>query len=244
MVRDLTMILHKKDWEALASTDPLWAICSDDSKRGGRWDLAEFFETGCHETQTVMTRAAKLGLPKRHDSCLDFGCGVGRITRAFASYFGESIGIDLSANMIQRAKTLTPQCTFEEAADFAFPESRFDLIYCSLVLQHQPSAKLALDYVGKFLKMLAPGGLIVFQMPSYIPFKHRLQPRRRLYRALRLAGIGSARLLSLGINPIRMIAITERTMIKYIEQRGAQVLAIHPCQTASGVTGNYYYVSR
>ena len=36
----------RKNWEVFAETDPLWAIMSDPRKRNGRWELAEFFQTG------------------------------------------------------------------------------------------------------------------------------------------------------------------------------------------------------
>jgi 2-polyprenyl-3-methyl-5-hydroxy-6-metoxy-1,4-benzoquinol methylase len=36
---------------------------------------------------------------------LDFGCGVGRVTRALAGIFGEVHGVDISGEMVKLAKT-------------------------------------------------------------------------------------------------------------------------------------------
>ncbi len=36
---------YKNDWESLAEHDALWAILTDESKVGGKWDLVEFMAT-------------------------------------------------------------------------------------------------------------------------------------------------------------------------------------------------------
>lgn len=233
---------HKQDWENLAATDPLWAICSDPDKRQGRWDLDEFMSTGTAEAALVMERARSLGLPQRREFCLDFGCGVGRVTRALSLHFKNSVGVDISEMMTEKAAKLSPQCTFYDLATFDFPESRFDLIYCNIVLQHQPSKAMALDYVGKFFKMVAPGGLIVFQLPTHIPLKNRLQPRRRLYHLLRSIGVPYRHLMSVGLQPISMLAIPEQNVRDFIERR-ARLLGVFACRTVNGITANEYYCS-
>lgn len=43
MVDESTMSSQHKVWEDWAQADPLWAILSDPSRKGGRWDLEEFF---------------------------------------------------------------------------------------------------------------------------------------------------------------------------------------------------------
>jgi SAM-dependent methyltransferase len=58
-----------------------------------------------------------------------------------------------------------------------FPDGCFDLIYSSLVLQHM-RPEYSLNYIKEFLRVLAPAGLMVFQIPS------RIIPERELpYRA-------------------------------------------------------------
>lgn len=235
---------HKEDWENLATTDPLWAIASDPSKKGGRWDLDEFLQTGIEEAARVMDRAAGLGLPLRRESCLDFGCGVGRVIRALSSYFKHSVGVDISEKMLEMARRINPDCTFFNLADFAFPESQFDLVYSNIVLQHQPSRAIALHYIKQFVKMLAPGGLAIFQLPTHIPLKNRIQPRRRLYGFLRATGVSPETLLSYGLNPIRMLAIPESRVVRFIEQQDAKILAIFPCPDFHGIAANDYYVRR
>ena len=46
---------------------------------------------------------------------MDFGCGVGRLTRELSGRFERYVGVDISAGMIERAEQLNaevPNCTF------------------------------------------------------------------------------------------------------------------------------------
>src|SRR5574337_1244819 len=108
----------KKDWETLAKEDPLWAILGADDKKYNSWKLNEFFKTGQEEINLVIKylKEKKL-LPKAKKSSLDFGCGVGRLTRALSKYFDESYGVDISPTMIKSAKDLNKEfknCKFLE----------------------------------------------------------------------------------------------------------------------------------
>jgi ubiquinone/menaquinone biosynthesis C-methylase UbiE len=69
--------------------------------------------------------STKLGHPMQRESALDFGCGVGRLTRALSRYFNQSYGIDISASMIKKAQELNqsyPNCQFifNDKADLRF----------------------------------------------------------------------------------------------------------------------------
>ncbi len=185
----------RQAWEDLGEIDPLWAILSAPGHKFGRWDLAEFFETGESEIDSLMARAARLGHPRQQETALDFDCGVGRLTRALAGRFGRCVGVDISATMIARARELNaqhPGCEFlVNAVDDlrVFPGASFDLIYTKLVLMHLPRRPMIEAYVAEFIRTLRAGGLLVFQLPDRISPLYRLDPRRRLYSWLRALGI-------------------------------------------------------
>src|SRR5690349_3334689 len=158
--------LHARDWEEMAALDPLWAIISEPGKRFGKWELEEFLRTGREEIAVLMQTAAGSGLPKNHRRAIDFGCGVGRLTRALREYFPECYGIDVSEGMLQRARQIAPDCAFRQDNGLrSFPAEFADFIYSSLVLQHQPDKKRVIAIIRDMLRVLAPGGLLVFQMP-------------------------------------------------------------------------------
>jgi len=158
-------------WEDWARADPLWAILSYPSKTERRWDSEEFFLTGKAEIQEVMDDLARRSIAVRRGRALDFGCGVGRLTQALAEFFERCDGVDISPTMVDRAREYNrfpERCTFHVngAPDLQiFPSGSFDFIYSNIVLQHiEP--ELSERYVREFVRILANGGLAMFQVPS------------------------------------------------------------------------------
>jgi 2-polyprenyl-3-methyl-5-hydroxy-6-metoxy-1,4-benzoquinol methylase len=93
-------------FEDLGQRDPLWAVLTATGKAGGRWDEAEFFQTGQVTIRALLNRLASLGLAPPRGRALDFGCGVGRLTQALAEYGREIVGLDIAASMVERARAL------------------------------------------------------------------------------------------------------------------------------------------
>src|SRR5437588_1213691 len=220
--------LHMRDWEEMANVDPLWAILSDPEKRFKHWDLDDFLRTGETEIANLMESAKQAGLPRPHRHAVDFGCGVGRLTRALRNYFPECHGVDISASMLDMARELAPECTFRQAGDLkSFADGCADLIYSSMVLQHQPDRKHALDLIADMIRVLAPGGLLVFQMPLYLPWRNRLQLRRRAYRLLRALGLGHTFTYErLKLNPIRMLSLSQGEVESIVGAANGSVLRV------------------
>jgi SAM-dependent methyltransferase len=171
-----------RDWARLGDQDPLWAVCVDPAKRGGRWDLEDFLATGRAEVADAMARLAQLGVCVNRRDALDFGCGVGRLTSALAGYFGSVTGVDVASSMIDHARRLhsaNTRCTFvlNNQQDLRrFADDSFDLVYSSLVLQHMPPA-MASAYLGEFVRVARPDGAIVLLVPE----AHRRTPRGLVY---------------------------------------------------------------
>ena len=227
-----------RDWDDLALVDPFWAVLAADDKRGGGWEPTEFFATGEADIEELLATAAQLGRPTRHERALDFGCGVGRLTRALARRFDEAVGIDVSERMLEHARRLnadTPNVTF--ASSDEPPPEPFDLVVANLVLQHLPSKALARVYIGRLIKATRPDGLLVFQLPTKLPLARRLQPRRRLYKPLRTR-VGAERLHAAGLHPVRLLALPEADVRATVDVAGATVAHTEDAAAA----GLRYYV--
>ena len=158
-------------WDQHAAVDPLWTVLSFPDKRG-KWNLQEFMKTGEREIALLFHRFNELQLtvPSRH--ALDFGCGVGRLTQALARRVDRVVGADISAVMIRHARALNRYsdradylCTGERGLD-TLPSGSFDCIYSNIVLQHV-EPQLSRGYLDEFFRLLRPGGLLVFQLPSH-----------------------------------------------------------------------------
>ncbi len=222
---------YQQDWNELGKLDPLWAVLSDPERQFGRWDRSEFFRTGEQLVETVVRTAARFGLPRAYGRALDFGCGVGRLTRALASHFGTCCGVDISDQMIREARRLNaavPNCFFMVNSDpdlRIFSSEHFDCVLSVLVLQHLPRRAWIRSAICEFVRVLKRGGLLAFQLPSFIPWRNRLQPRRRAYQLLRTIGAGHAFLYrSLGLNPIRMNYIRREDVVALVSRAGGRMV--------------------
>jgi SAM-dependent methyltransferase len=242
---------QQRDWDDLGALDPLWAVLSAPHGKHGRWDEAEFFHTGQLVVDEVMAAATRLGYPVERARALDFGCGVGRLTRALSRYFQHCTGVDIAPAMIEMAQTLNRDyatCEFQvnPHPDLRlFASASFDLICTFRVLQHLPDAQAIKVVLADFLRTLRPGGLLVFQLLSHIPPRHRLQLRRRLYAALRTVGV-PARVLyeRLGLSPIRMSYIPEAAVLAFLQTQGARVLEVQHDQPSNpAISSRVYYVT-
>jgi cyclopropane fatty-acyl-phospholipid synthase-like methyltransferase len=128
----------------------------DDWARSGRAE-------GMEREHTPAARRAfdRLQLPP-DGSYLDIGCGNGYTVRwaAAAAPRGQAVGLDLSAEMIERARALStglPRARFE-AGDFttmAIPGAPFDAIFSMEVFYYLDDLPAALRRVRELLK---PGG--------------------------------------------------------------------------------------
>lgn len=239
---------NKSAWEQMGELDPLWAILSDSSKKFGKWDVEEFFRTGLEEISGLMRRCDALGLPRHKERALDFGCGVGRLTQPLADHFDRVVGLDISEAMVRRARALNrhgDRCEFvvHGSPPLPFPDDAIDLIYTRIVLQHIPGAMVP-AYVREFVRLLRVGGLIVMQIPSHIPWVNRIQPKTLAYDTLRRLGVPDRVLFErLGLHPIRMNFVPERTIASVIKAAGGKVLQIESdASTGSSRTQSRVYV--
>ena len=238
---------HKEDWERLAEVDPLWAVLTAPDRKDGRWDIDEFFATGEAEIERVLSVVEALGRPAAGARALDFGCGVGRLTRALGQRYETAVGVDISEAMIAQARRLNeafPRCEFRvnAAPDLGqFETSSFDFVYSSIVLQHLPSAADVARYVTEFLRVARPGGLVVFGIPTHISFPYSLQPRRRLYGALRRLGLSEEWMLRrTPLTPMRMTVVREAAVRTLLEEHGATVLQAEAIDDGPLQTMRYY----
>jgi SAM-dependent methyltransferase len=160
-----------RHWHAFGERDPLWAVLTLPGTRAGRWDVEEFFRTGVVEITTLMAALEGLGRPRSRRAALDFGCGVGRVTQALGDVFERVDGVDIAESMLERAREMNrhgSRCRYlhNTAPDLRdLPDGSYDFIYSVYVLQHMDPA-ISHRYIKEFVRLLSPGGLAVFQLPT------------------------------------------------------------------------------
>jgi ubiquinone/menaquinone biosynthesis C-methylase UbiE len=176
----------QRTFDRLGRVDPLWAVLSSRGKRHNRWDPVEFFQRGSDEVAEVMDYLRTLRPDLGHTRVLDFGCGVGRLSQALADHFDEVVGVDISEEMLERAREFD-RCEgrvryiVNQAPDLALLEDEsFDLVYSNITLQHIPP-RYGRRYIGEFFRVLRAGGVALFQMRNG-PVIHPGTLRSSLYR--------------------------------------------------------------
>jgi ubiquinone/menaquinone biosynthesis C-methylase UbiE len=219
-----------RHWTRLGLDDPLWAVCVDPDRRGGRWDVAEFMASGRAEITAALDRLDQLGICQARSAALDFGCGVGRLTAALGDHFDSVTGVDISPPMLDKARSLLggqPGCTVVHnvSADLKiFPDASFDLVYSSLVLQHMPRV-LAFAYLTEFVRVTRPGGAVVILVPE----RHKPTPGGAVYALTprHVTGLVQRTIFRYPA-PMQMTTLPARRVRREVERWGAKLVASDP----------------
>lgn len=158
----------RKQWERLGANDPYWAVLTNPENRDGNWNPADFFRTGEKQVVRLLSKFNKLGLELKFGSVLDFGCGVGRVSRALSERFDQVTAVDVSGSMLDEARKANQHIgniTFvhNPADDLSvIPEGSIDLVYTNMVLQHMPRTQ-QIVFIKEFCRILRPKGFFSMQ---------------------------------------------------------------------------------
>lgn len=218
----------QSDWETLARQPRYW-------KRGGNsedgWTDDTFLRTGQAETVDMLGNLTRLFPALKPGNALDFGCGVGRLTEPLADMFDTVTGIDISAEQIRLAqeRVQRPNVTFQvnAAADLAAYESdSFDLVYAHVVFQHM-RPELTFGYLTEFARVLRPGGVACFDLPS----QARLTPGGVAYTVLPKWAVNA---LKMGRDRVlmEMNPVSHEVLAPWLETQGFAAPVLQPSASA------------
>ncbi len=124
-----------------------------------------FAEYKCRVLQRLVPADARV---------LDFGCGIGNLTRFLVRAFTHVEGYDPSSKSVERAQALVPEAKFgHELEALEASTTRFDAIVVANVLHHVPPPERA-PLLERVAKLLAPKGrLVVFEHNPLNPLTRR-----------------------------------------------------------------------
>jgi SAM-dependent methyltransferase len=168
---------HIQDtWEQLGEKEPYFSVFTSEQFKQAKIkdNMDAFYATGRHNVEGMFKTLARNGIDcTRFRSCLEFGCGVGRNTRWLCERFARVYGYDISKSHLRIAENYF---TGQKIRNATFQRLRrvqdiktlpaVDLVYSILVLQHNPPPIIEL-IVRQFIKILNPGGIAFFQVPTY-----------------------------------------------------------------------------
>ncbi|MHB1710034.1 MAG: class I SAM-dependent methyltransferase [Acidimicrobiales bacterium] len=180
-------------WDARARENAMFFIHTQLDYR--ETDESEFWASGVGTLdRTLAMRGLAIGPT---DRVVEIGCGMGRITRPLANRACRVVGLDVSAEMIERAQLALhdlPNVELRVGNGYdleGVPDSSADVVYSFIVFQHIPDPAITYGYIREIGRVLAPGGWALFQV-SELPAIHRADAYRKdrtaRTRLRRLAG--------------------------------------------------------
>jgi SAM-dependent methyltransferase len=142
-----------------------------DYRRGdyGPDDPEDFWAKGRRDFDVLLETVGAPAIGER-DVVLDIGCGVGRLTRVAAERAAHVHALDVSAEMIDRARANLADrddVTFhvgDGATLRPLEDDSVDVVVSLVVFQHIPDPEITYGYVREILRVLRPGGWAAFQV--------------------------------------------------------------------------------
>lgn len=168
--------LVEGNWEALGRSEPHWSVLTNSQFKADniRNSEAAFYQSGKSSLELMTAAAARCGVdlaPLR--SCVELGCGVGRVSIWLARQFASLTAVDISRPHLDLAEDAARQ---RGIANIGFVQIRspqalgelppFDALYSVIVLQHNPPPVMR-SILDALLPKLNPGGIAYFQVPTY-----------------------------------------------------------------------------
>jgi SAM-dependent methyltransferase len=176
-------------WDARARRNAPWYV--DTSVDFSAPDMEQFFATG----QAIVAEALDdaPASPSGRGLAVEIGSGLGRVCLALADRFDRVIGLDVSPEMVRRARELVgdPRVTFEVTDGVSLrgvASGGADLVLSFTVFQHIPKVAVIERYLAEAARVLRPGGLLVFQWNN-LPGARRWRVRRSVLSILQRTGI-------------------------------------------------------
>jgi SAM-dependent methyltransferase len=160
------------EWRQWGKYDPLWAVATwaDKEKGGGSpWTEEEFYALGEADWEDFLGHWRQYGMNTQ--SCLEIGCGAGRITKQLAKSFDHVCAVDVSEDMIDCARKAmgARNVEFSTTDGLHLPQSDCSVkaIFSTHVLQHLDSVDVGFSCFREFFRVLDVGGTIMMHLPLY-----------------------------------------------------------------------------
>src|SRR5437879_9384799 len=170
MMADLDLLEKmRRDWDERARENARYYVVTGKLE----WTDDEFFRSGeltvKEEILTDMINICQ-GKEPGQMRVLEIGCGAGRITRALSGLSGEVHAVDVSGEMVGKARAALadrPNAFVYQnnGKDLGVVGERvFDFAFSTIVFQHIPSYEVIESYVREVYRLLRPGALFKFQV--------------------------------------------------------------------------------
>ena len=158
------------EWVYWGDTDPMYGVLSvlGKSKTNAKpWTEEEFYAQAKDEFATNLKHWRQYGIVP--ESCVEIGCGAGRMTRCLQEVFGHVHACDVSAGMLEMARKNTDprKVTTYQTNGTTLPlgDRSVTAAYSTIVFQHFDTPEIGLSYFREVHRVMKPGGTFLINLP-------------------------------------------------------------------------------
>ena len=167
---------------------------------GSDLSLAEFVETGDHETVAYLQAFGLMSPDVAEQTIVEIGSGIGRMTASFSRHFACVVACDLDAAFLERCRETVAQfgnperlqtCHVADGRTLGLAQHEADLVFSYITLQHcHHDDGLAL--ARESVRVTKPGGHVALNFRTWVLQDVLLWPAGKLVRlSWRLPRIGA-----------------------------------------------------
>jgi SAM-dependent methyltransferase len=159
---------------------------------GGDLSLAEFVETGNHETLAYLTAFGLGDDPHAAQSLVEIGSGIGRMTASFTRLFARVIACDLDAAFLERCRETVAQfgrperlrtIPVADGRSIELADDTADMAFSYITFQHCHRDD-ALALTREAVRVVRPGGHVVLNYRTWTGRDAVLWPAGKIVRGL------------------------------------------------------------
>ena len=230
----------KAAWEHLGVEKAHWSVLSNDAFLPDNLaaSIDSFWASGEIEVSQVIRALGQYVSGQLGDGvCVEYGCGTGRLTSNFAKQFKVVHAYDISRIHLEHARARAAavgvaNIEFHECAqDFRVAITPCDFFYSRIVLQHNPPPVI-LELIRIALTQLNPGGIAMFQVPTYIVgYRFKLSEWLAMDHKL----------------DMQMHCLPQEAISRVISSTGCRLLSLREddCSSAeNGIVSNTYFCQK
>ncbi len=165
-----------QEWQRLGQTEPYWSVVTQPQYFKAEFEAhrQQFFDSGNYSCQILLASLRRCGMnPADLETCLEVGCGVGRVTTYLARAFTNVIAADISSQHLELAKQHLQakqinnvNLQYWQTVHMMDQLPMVDVIFTVITLQHNPPPVMAW-MLQKLLSKLRAGGVASIQIPTY-----------------------------------------------------------------------------
>lgn len=128
-----------------------------------KWDAKKYTDKFNIITKYGENMLDLIDIKNDHMSCIDLGCGDGKLTQKLENMGLKTIGIDESEDQIKQARKLHPNLTFKQDNAVTFKMNPVDVIFSSAVF-HWISQDKQQEMIQNIYNNLKEDGQFIFEL--------------------------------------------------------------------------------